>query len=562
MKFHSPRILSLPLIAMLALAACDDDGTGPVQVAAPTGVQAVATGETAVRVTWNAVSQADSYEVDRSASGGAFTTVASALSTTTWDDTGLAESTEYRYRVRATRGSTPGAHSSEVAVTTGSSGPRMRTIDAVTENQTLYADTTYVLTGYVKVSNGATLTIQPGTRIVGDTLVAGSSLWILRGSKLIAEGTRENPIVFTSQREPGQRRPGDWGGIVLVGNALINRTANPIFTEGPAEVAENYAGGTNDADDSGTIRFVRIEFAGYDVSNGSGQELNGLSHYAVGSATTVEYVQTVAGLDDSFEWWGGSVDVRNLVSYESGDDHYDWTEGYTGRGQNLIALQTAQLTPRPGTGTVSSDPRGMEGDGCEADKAGCTFANQPYSQPVWANFTLIGPGEGVYSATDGSGAVIRRGSAGTLVNGIIGRWPGVGVSIRDQETGDLLAADSLTIRGLVLAGNGSNFEAEANGRFGHLLQQNADAWGIQEATLASILPSLPTETSTPGEIDWRPTAGSAAATGGLDSFAGTAIEGRVKDFFGGEIEATAYAGAVNPDGSDNWWEGWTVFFRD
>src|SRR5690606_36147159 len=110
-------------------------------------------------------------------------------------------------------------------------------------------------------------------------------------------------------------------------------------------------------DDSGSLKYVRIEFAGYDVTQ-TGQELNGLSMYAVGSGTTIENVQTVAGLDDSFEWWGGAVDVRNLISYESGDDHFDWTEGYQGRGQNLIALQTAVLTPRPGTGTVSSDPRG------------------------------------------------------------------------------------------------------------------------------------------------------------------------------------------------------------
>ena len=562
MRFDALRVLSLPLVAMLALAACDDDGTGPVQVAAPSGVEAVATGPTSVRVSWNAVTQADAYEVDRSAEGGAFATVATALTATTYDDSNLDEDTEYRYRVRAVRGSTPGANSAEVTVSTEGTGPRLRTLTEVSENLTLHSDTTYVLSGYVKVANGATLTIQPGTRIVGDTTVAGSSLWVLRGARIVAEGTREDPIVFTSQREPGNRRPGDWGGIVIVGNAQINRTANPIFTEGPSDVQENYAGGTDDTDDSGVLRFVRIEFAGYDVSNGSGQELNGLSQYAVGSGTTIEYVQTVAGLDDSFEWWGGTVDVRNLVSYESGDDHFDWTEGYSGRGQNLIALQTAQLTPRPGTGTVSSDPRGMEGDGCEADKAGCTFANQPYSQPVWANFTLIGPGEGVYSATDGSGAVIRRGSAGTLVNGIIGRWPGVGVSIRDQETGDLMAADSLTIRGLVLAENGSNFEPQADGRFGYLLEENTDAWGIQEATLASILPSLPTASTGPGEIDWRPSAGSAAATGGLDSFAGTAIEGRVQDFFGGTLEATGYAGAANPDGSDNWWEGWTTFVRD
>ena len=348
MRFDALRVLSLPLVAMLALAACDDDGTGPVHVAAPTGVQAVVTGPTSVRVSWNAVTAADGYEVDRSAEGGAFATVATSVTTTSYDDDNLEEDTEYRYRVRAIRGSTPGANSGEVTVSTESGGPRVRTLTAVPQDLTLHSDTTYVLSGFVQVANGATLTIQPGTRIVGDTTIAGSSLWVLRGARILAEGTRENPIVFTSQREPGQRRPGDWGGIVIIGNAQINRTANPIFTEGPSDVQANYAGGTDDTDDSGVLRYVRIEFAGYDVSNGSGQELNGLSQYAVGSGTTIEYVQTVAGLDDSFEWWGGTVDVRNLVSYESGDDHFDWTEGYSGRGQNLIALQTSQLTPRPG----------------------------------------------------------------------------------------------------------------------------------------------------------------------------------------------------------------------
>lgn len=560
MRFDTARTLTLPLVALLALAACDDDSTGPVQVAAPTGVQAVASGPGAVQVTWNEVSNADAYHLDRAADGSPFSTIQSDLSTTTYQDSGLDDGATYRYRVRAVRGSAVSSPSAEVAVTLGSDGPREKVLEAITEDRTLHADTTYVLRGYVKVSNGATLTIQPGTKIVGDTLAPGSSLWILRGARLIAEGTREAPIVFTSQRAPGERRPGDWGGIVVIGNAPINRTANPIFTEGPTEAAENYAGGTDFYDDSGSLNYVRIEFAGYDVSNGAGQELNGLSSYAVGRGTRYQNVQTVAGLDDSFEFWGGSVDVRNLVSYEAGDDHFDWTEGYQGRGQNLIALQTTVINPRPGTGTVSSDPRGFEGDGCEADKAGCTYANQPYSRPVWANFTIIGPGEGVYSSTDGNGAVIRRGSAGTLVNGIIARWPGVGISLRDAETGALLAADSLTLRGIVLADNGSNFEAE--GRFGHLLAENSDAWGIQEATLASILPDLPTASSSGDGIDWTPVAGSAAATGGIGTFAGTSIEGRVQDFFGGTLEATEYAGAANPDGSDNWWEGWTVFLRD
>ncbi|HEY9449988.1 MAG TPA: hypothetical protein VIQ60_09540, partial [Gemmatimonadaceae bacterium] len=138
-------------------------------------------------------------------------------------------------------------------------------------DRTLSADTTYTLSGFVKVANGATLTIEPGTRIVGDPDVAGSSLWILRGAKIDAQGTADKPIVFTSAREPGSRKPGDWGGIVIVGNGVLNRTANPIFTEGPTGAAENYAGGTSNDDNSGTLRYVRIEFAGYDVSNGGGQ---------------------------------------------------------------------------------------------------------------------------------------------------------------------------------------------------------------------------------------------------------------------------------------------------
>lgn len=196
----------------------------------------------------------------------------------------------------------------------------------ITANRTLTKDTVYLLKGYVKVQNGATLTIQAGTRIVGDSTTPGSSLWILRGGKIQATGTATEPIVFTSQRAVGNRKPGDWGGIIMVGNGIINRTGT-INTEGPAGVAENYGGGNNNADNSGTLRYVRIEFAGFDVSGGAGSELNGLSMYAIGSGTVIEYVQVLSGLDDSFEWWGGAVDGRYLVSYESGDDHFDWTEG-------------------------------------------------------------------------------------------------------------------------------------------------------------------------------------------------------------------------------------------
>ena len=143
---------------------------------------------------------------------------------------------------------------------------------------------------------------------------------------------------------------------------------------------------------------MRIEFAGYDVSGGAGQELNSLSMYAVGSGTTLEYVQTLAGLDDSFEWWGGAVDGRYLVSYESGDDHFDWTEGYRGRNQFLIGFQSTRLDPAADAGQLSSRPAGLRGRRLQwRAVATLGFASQPFSMPVFANFTLVGPGTGTHA---------------------------------------------------------------------------------------------------------------------------------------------------------------------
>jgi hypothetical protein len=562
------RIATRPLtvaacFAVASLAgACGSDSTAPsAAVTAPTGVTASAVGTTSIHLTWNQVANASSYEVDRAVGTGAFSNLATGLTGTFYDDANLNATTQYRYIVRAVAGSAKSANSSEASATTGTPGARVATLLGVTQNRTLFADTVYTLSGYVKVTNGATLTIQPGTKIIGDTTVAGSSLWITRGAKIVAVGTASSPIVFTSARSAGNRKPGDWGGLLIVGNAKINRTANPIFTEGPTGAAENYAGGTNDADSSGVLKYVRVEFAGYDVSNGGGQELNSISSYAVGSKTTYDYVESVTGLDDAFEFFGGKVDIRHMLSFESGDDHFDWTEGYQGRGQYLIALQTSVQQPRTGTGTISSDPRGFEGDGCESDKAGCTFANAPYSMPVWANFTLIGPGTGVFTATDGNGAVIRRGSGGSFVNGIIARWPGVGISVRDAETRALMDRDSLYFRNIVLAENGSNFEA-AGTNFGSVLKDNATAWNISEATLAGTFSgALPTAGTTVTAANLNLTPTGAAATAGLSTFT-SLLTARTTNYFGAAMPATAYVGAVEPGSTVKWYEGWTVFTRN
>jgi hypothetical protein len=417
-------------------------------------------------------------------------------------------------------------------------------------DRTLYAETTYVLKGYVKVAAGATLTVRPGTRIVGDTTVAGSSLFVLRGARLMAEGTQAQPIVFTSQRAAGNRKPGDWGGIIIVGNGIINRASASILTEGPAEASQNYAGGSNNGDNSGSLRYVRIEFAGYDVT-GTGQELNSLSSYAVGRGTRYEYIQTVAGLDDSFEWWGGAVDARYLLSYESGDDHFDWTEGYQGRNQFLIAFQNTRLDPRPGTGTNSSDPRGFEGDGCDPGVSGCTLtadtASTPFSNPVFANFTLVG--YPATPATEGNGMVLRRGTAGTFYNGVVARWKATGLNVRDAFTNRNRTLGRLDVKSLVFAENGSNYDSEASAFFGKA-SNFAGAGNREQAGAASALfVSLST-----GSPDWTPAAGSILATGGASVPAD-----RVSGFVPGAWSNTTWVGAVDPSGANKWWQGWTVF---
>src|ERR671916_841658 len=359
------RASAAVLLVAGGLAGCGDDDltSPPATPPAPTGLTATA-GENSIQVSWTAVSGATNYVLQRAESSapGTFTQIGGSITATNYTDAAVTPGATYSYQVAAVNANGTGSFSA--AVNSAVAGPKVATLTGnYTTDRTLYADTLYTLQGYVKFGGGSPLTIQPGTTIVGDPAVKGSSLWILRGSSIDAQGTAEAPIVFTSGKPAGSRAPGDWGGILIIGNGVINRTP-PVLTEGPQGFTEDYSGGTDNTDNSGTLRYVRIEFAGYDVSNGAGQELNSLSMYAVGSGTTLEYVQSLAGLDDSFEWWGGAVDGRYLVSYEAGDDHFDWTEGYRGRNQFLIAFQSARLDPAPNAGVPASDPEGFEADGC------------------------------------------------------------------------------------------------------------------------------------------------------------------------------------------------------
>ena len=575
------------VLAGLGVAACSDSndgGTGPSPLAAPAGVSATQLSLTSIRVSWTAASGATGYLVERAdaANPGSFTQVGGGVLESPPFDDDVTAGVVYSYRVASVSAADTSAFSAPVTSTTGLTTATLT--GPITASRTLYSDTVYTLSGYVKVANGATLTIQPGTTIIGDTTQAGSSLWILRGARIDAQGTPDAPIVFTSARSPGNRKPGDWGGVIIIGNGVINRTGATINTEGGAAgVAENYAGGSDNNDNSGTLRYVRIEFAGYDISNGAGQELNALSSYAVGRGTTYEYIQTMSGLDDSFEYWGGAVDGRYLVSYESGDDHFDWTEGYQGRNQFLIALQTQRLTPQSGAGVFSSDPRGFEGDGCDpVPGSGCTVTNAPsgagastpYSMPVWANFTLIGTGQLGGFPTDGNGAVLRRGTGGTLFNGIIARFPGTGLQIRDAFTDSLRLRDSLNIANLILAENGpsaapTNYDADGADVLGSC-SGGADVESCRRFAQAAKFAGSNHQVGTaaaglvgslnPSGLDWTPqaTAGQPDPTTGGSTVVPAHFDARTAGFFGAAMPKTGYIGAADPAGA-KWWEGWTSY---
>jgi Fibronectin type III domain len=572
LRAHMPfswRSLAVGVLAgsSMFLSACSgDDPVQPTDLP-PTNAAVTAQSATSARVTWSKVADATNYVVQRAAgtTGGTFAAISPAtLTDTSFVDSGLEPNAAYRYRVQAVRASGPSQFSTEVSVTTSQAGRVSGVIAAnITANRTLFADTAYTLQGFIQVTNGATLTIQPGTRIRGDTSAAfvGSSLFITRGAKIDAQGTASNPIVFTSARAAGSRTPGDWGGLIVIGNGIINKTGT-VTIEGTgtsaANPAQTYSGGTDNADNSGVIRYVRIEFAGF--ATAPNQELNSLTLAAVGSGTRIEYVQTISGLDDSFEWFGGAVDGKYLVSYESGDDHFDISEGYVGRLQYLIAMQTRIIPPRAAAGSPSSDPQGIENDGC--DGANCTGGQNatPLTIPVMANFTLFGTGttNGVtLPASGGRGMMLRRGTGGFYVNGVVSRFPVAAISFRDTTTFVRQTEGNFSLQNILMVENGAIFDPQLT-TTGAPRQYTADttannlrtAAGTASALFTSVSAAQPANGAT---FEWAPVSGSAAATGGLATFTGS-LQTRA----GTIVTGTAYRGAADPAGA-KWWQGWTAY---
>ena len=277
----------------------------------------------------------------------------------------------------------------------------------------LSAGTTYKLTGKLQVNAGATLTIPAGTKIEG-TGGTASYIAIAQGGKLNVNGTSTNPVVMTSGLTT--KKAGDWGGLVICGKAPINRVTGGASTA-QSEVADLTYGGTIANDNSGSIRYLRIEYAG--AAYNSEKEFNGVSLFAVGSGTTFEYVEAYQGADDGFEFFGGTVNTSNLISFGNEDDQFDWTEGWIGTNTNWY-----------GKLSFGKGNRGIEADNFELG-----FANTPISSPTITNITLIGAGSAADATiyTENQALKMRRGTKAIFSNVVLSDWK-TGIDVEHDET--------------------------------------------------------------------------------------------------------------------------------
>jgi hypothetical protein len=276
-----------------------------------------------------------------------------------------------------------------------------------TDDATWIADVTYLLSGRVYIGDGeskTTLTIEPGTQILGDaTLDEGSALIIQRNAMITAEGTPEEPIVFSSSKEIGKRAPGDWGGVVINGNAPIN-ICEEADCESVGEGDTGKYGGTKKADNSGTLKYVRIEFSGKQLD--PEKEFNGLTLQGVGSGTTIDYIQIHRVADDNIEFFGGTAEVKHLLLTGCGDDGFDWTQGWSGKAQYVIIQQVEDIETN---------------NGIEADSWGDNNDAAPRANPTLYNFTIIGAPKNKGKTF---GVLLREGTAGKLRNFIITDFKG------------------------------------------------------------------------------------------------------------------------------------------
>lgn len=398
----------------------------------------------------------------------------------------------------------------------------------ITANRTLTNDKAYRVSGIVQVRNNATLTIDPGTIIVG---APGSQppsvLLITTAGRINAQGTRSRPIIMTSSQPVGSRQRGDWGGLIMLGRAGINDTSGSLNIEGLPDNEDTRYGGTNDAHDCGTLRYVRVEFAGALLR--PNEETNSFTWGACGTASKSEYLQAHYGFDDSFEWFGGINDAKYLVGTYGADDYVDVQVGYRGRIQHGIFVANADRSNR-----------GIESDNYERD-----FAARPLGNPTMYNFSFIGSGAAGFDESDSPCLYFRRGSGGSFNNMLCYNWTTRtvgGANIADSIQPNLTAG-TFNMTGILSFNNGAanNFDAQVAADFRAYLN-NAS----RQMVIADPLLRNPLERSNP---DLRTNIGSPVHRA-------TWNQPPDDGFF--DQWATWIGGMGNYD----WTEEWTVFMQE
>lgn len=427
---------------------------------------------------------------------------------------------------------------------------------------------TYTMKGWCYIASGVTLTIEPGTIIKGDKETK-AALIVERGGKLIAKGSASEPIVFTSEQAPGSRRPGDWGGLILCGKARNNGVEKQI-EGGP----RSFYGGSDDADNSGILSYVRVEFAGYPFK--PDQEINGVTFGSVGSGTQVDHVQVSYSNDDSFEWFGGAVNCKYLVAYHGWDDEFDTDNGFSGKLQFLLGIRNPRIADTSLSNGFESD---NDADGSTKDPfTTCTFSNVTLVGPIGqaSDFTnttdyitggSINPNNGSKLGAFQAAMHIRRNSKLNCFNSVAIGYP-VGLLLDNQKgttqtwaTNGDLKLNNIYFAQMTVVGsdvnkswkdyysvNGTNEDASKES-FSHtfFLKQAGNKYyntiselGLSQPSSMAASPNYGPKSSSP-----------------LLSHSGLFSDTKLSDSF---FDQVTYIGAFKSDSdADNWMKGWTNF---
>ncbi|MDQ3141368.1 MAG: T9SS type A sorting domain-containing protein [Bacteroidota bacterium] len=403
----------------------------------------------------------------------------------------------------------------------------------ITTNTTWTKNNTYLLQGFVYVEDGATLTIEPGTTIKGDKASKGA-LIVTRSGKITAEGTADQPIVFTSNES--NPTYGDWGGIIILGKAPTNAVTNGVPGEGIIEGGVENAngdgryGGTDANDNSGVLSYVRIEYPG--IAFQPNNEINGLTMGGVGRGTKIDHVQVSYSGDDAFEWFGGTVDAKYLIAYRALDDDFDTDFGYQGNIQYALSVRDPLVADVSGS------------NGFEIDNDATGSGNTPKTKPTFSNVTIVGPGS-TPAADYRRAAHLRRNSEPGIFNTVlIGAYP-VGVLIDGDSTIAKAQNGQLEIKNTYVAGQ-TELLKTTNAAFNVVSWFNTSAFNNKTYPNSSDLNlQNPFNLADPNA---SPRFNSPALHGG--AFTSPRLSG---SFF----DKVTYAGAFN--GTSDWTCPWSVY---